>query len=220
MENRAMGEAKWILAAIAAGWLLTVFVFPLLSIIFALALLFTLYFFRDPERVPPPGENTAVSPADGLVTTVDEVEEGEFLNTRLLRIGIFLSVLDVHVNRAPLAGEVVHSEPKPGRYLDARNPLSSVLNVSRSWVFSGPAGTVVVRQITGAIARRICPWAVVGDKLARGERFGMIRFGSRTELLLPLDAEILVRPGDHVHGGETPVARMPKITLEARGSRR
>ena len=208
MENRALGEAKWILGAIAAGWLLTVFVLPLLSIVFALALLFTLYFFRDPERVPPPGENTAVSPADGLVTTVDEVEEGEFLKTRLRRVGIFLSVLDVHVNRAPLAGEVLHSEPRPGRYLDARNPLSSVLNVSRSWVFSGPAGTVIVRQITGAIARRICPWAVVGDKLARGERFGMIRFGSRTELLLPLDAEILVQPGDHVHGGETPVARM------------
>jgi len=208
MEKRALGEAKWILAAIAAGWLLTVFVFPLLSIVFALALLFTLYFFRDPERVPPPGENVAVSPADGLVTTVDEVEEGEFLKTKLLRIGIFLSVLDVHVNRAPLAGEILHSEPKSGRYLDARNPLSSVLNVSRSWVFSGPAGTVVVRQITGAIARRICPWAVVGDKLARGERFGMIRFGSRTELLLPIGTEILVRPGDHVHGGETPVARM------------
>ena len=208
MEKRALGEAKWILAAIAAGWLLTVFVFPLLSIVFALALLFALYFFRDPERVPPPGENVAVSPADGLVTAVDEVEEGEFLKTRLLRIGIFLSVLDVHVNRAPLAGEILHSEPKSGRYLDARNPLSSVLNVSRSWVFSGPAGTVVVRQITGAIARRICPWAVVGDKLARGERFGMIRFGSRTELLLPLGTEILVRPGDHVHGGETPVARM------------
>jgi len=208
MKNRAMGEAKWILAAIAAGWLLTVFVFPLLSIIFALALLFTLYFFRDPERVPPPGENVAVSPADGLVTTVDEVEEGEILKTRLRRIGIFLSVLDVHVNRAPLAGEVLHSEPRPGRYLDARNPLSSALNVSRSWVFSGPEGTVIVRQITGAIARRICPWAVVGDKLVRGERFGMIRFGSRTELLLPLDAEILVRPGEHVHGGETPVARM------------
>ena len=100
MENRALGEAKWILAAIGAGWLLTVFVFPLLSIVFALALLFALYFFRDPERVPPPGENVAVSPADGLVTAVDEVEEGEFLKTRLLRIGIFLSVLDVHVNRA------------------------------------------------------------------------------------------------------------------------
>ncbi|MFA7342665.1 MAG: phosphatidylserine decarboxylase [Terrimicrobiaceae bacterium] len=211
MENRALGEAKWILAAIAAAWLLTVLVFPLLSIFFALALLFTLYFFRDPQRVPPSGDHLAVSPADGLVTTVDEVEEEEFLKTRLRRVGIFLSVFDVHVNRVPLAGEVLHSEPKPGRFLDARNPLCSLLNVSRSWVFSGAAGTVVVRQITGAIARRICPWAVVGDKLSRGERFGMIRFGSRTELLLPLDAEILVRPGDRVRGGETPVARLPEI---------
>lgn len=208
MEHRALGEAKWILAAIAAAWALTVFFFPLLSIFLALALLFVIYFFRDPQRVPPPGENIAVSPADGLVTTVDEVEEDEFLKTKLRRIGIFLSVLDVHVNRTPLAGEVLHSEPKPGRCLDARNPLSSSLNVSRSWVFSGRTGTVMVRQITGAIARRICPWAVVGDKLSRGERFGMIRFGSRTELLLPLDAEILVRPGDRVRGGETPVARM------------
>ncbi|MCX6970837.1 MAG: phosphatidylserine decarboxylase [Verrucomicrobia bacterium] len=208
MENRALGEAKWILTAIAAAWLLTVFVLPLLSIFFALALLFTIYFFRDPNRVPPPGDHIAVAPADGLVTTIDEVEEDEFLKTKLRRVGIFLSVLDVHVNRAPLAGEVLHSEPKPGRFLDARNPLSSVLNVSRSWVFSGKSGAVVVRQITGAIARRICPWAVVGDKLERGERFGMIRFGSRTELLLPLDAEILVRLGDRVRGGETPVARM------------
>ncbi len=212
MENRALGEAKWILAVIAVAWLLTVFILPLLSIFFAVALLFTIYFFRDPERRPPAGENIAVSPADGLVTTIDEVEEGEFLKTRMLRIGIFLSVLDVHVNRAPLAGEVLHSEPKPGRYLDARNPMSSILNVSRSWVFSGEAGTVVVRQITGAIARRICPWSVVGDKLLRGERFGMIRFGSRTELLMPLDAEILVKLGERVRGGETPVARMCQKT--------
>lgn len=214
MEKRAFGEAKWILAAIAAAWLLTAFLLPLLSVFFAFALLFTLYFFRDPERVVPEGEDIAVAPADGLVTTVDVVEEGEFLKTRLRRIGIFLSVLDVHVNRAPIAGEVLHSEPKPGRFLDARSPLSSTLNVSRSWVFTGPMGTVLVRQITGAIARRICPWAVVGDKLARGERFGMIRFGSRTELLLPMDAEILVKAGDRVRGGETPVARMLKPTQE------
>lgn len=216
MEKRALGEAKWILVAIAAAWLLTVFFLPFLSILFAVALLFTLYFFRDPERAVPDGENIAVAPADGLVTTVDEVEEGEFLKTRLRRIGIFLSVLDVHVNRAPLAGEVLHSEPKPGRFLDARNPLSSTLNVSRSWVFSGPMGTVLVRQITGAIARRICPWSVVGDKLKRGERFGMIRFGSRTELLLPMDAELLVKLGDRVRGGETPVARMPKASPETK----
>lgn len=214
MEKRALSEARWILGAIVAAWFLTVFFLPLLSVLFALALLFTLYFFRDPERTPPEGENTAVAPADGLVTTVDEVVEEEFLKTKLRRIGIFLSVLDVHVNRAPLMGEVLHSEPKSGQFLDARNPLSSLLNVSRTWVFSGPAGTVIVRQITGAIARRICPWAVVGDKLARGERFGMIRFGSRTEILLPLDAEILVRPGDRVRGGETPVARMPRSAPE------
>ena len=208
MKNRALGEAKWILAVLAAAWLLTALLLPLASIVFAVAILFTIYFFRDPERIPPPGEHIAVSPADGLVTTVDEVQEDEFLKTRLRRIGIFLSVLDVHVNRAPLAGEVLHSEPKPGQFLDARNPLSSILNVSRSWVFSGPAGTVIVRQITGAIARRICPWAVVGDQLGRGDRFGMIRFGSRTELLVPMDAEILVKLGDRVRGGETPVVRM------------
>jgi len=116
----------------------------------------------------------------------------------------------VHVNRSPIAGEVTHSEPKPGRFLDARDPDASLLNVSRSWVIAGPVGSVLVRQITGAIARRICPWAVVGDSLQRGERFGMIRFGSRTELFVPMDAEILVKMGDRVRGGETPMARMPE----------
>ncbi len=210
MRKRALEEARWILGILAVAWLATLVLLPLVSVLLAIAILFTLYFFRDPERTPPPGEDIAVSPADGLVTTVDEVEETEFLNARLRRVGIFLSVLDVHINRSPIAGEVTHSEPKPGKFLDARDPNSSLWNVSRSWVISGPVGTVLVRQITGAIARRICPWAVVGDPLARGERFGMIRFGSRTELLVPMNAEILVRVGDRVRGGETPLARMPK----------
>ena len=190
------------------AWAGTLLLLPWASLVFAAMILFTLYFFRDPERTPPPGEDVAVAPADGLVTTIDEIDEPEFLKTRVKRIGIFLSVLDVHINRAPLAGEVVHSEHKPGRFLDARNPDSSRFNQSRTWVFSCSQGTVLVKQITGAIARRICPWAVVGDRLERGERFGMIRFGSRTELFLPLDAEILVQIGDSVRGGETPVARM------------
>lgn len=205
-----MGEARWILGALAVAWLATLLTLPACSIAVAVMILFTLYFFRDPERVPPPGEDVAVAPADGLVTTVDEIEETEFLNARVRRIGIFLSVLDVHVNRSPLAGEVVHSEPKPGKFLDARDPDASIFNQSRSWVFAGPHGTVLVRQITGAIARRICPWAVVGDKLQRGGRFGMIRFGSRTEIFLPMDAEVLVKLGDRVRGGESPVARMKK----------
>lgn len=212
MEHRALSEAKWILGVLGLAWLATVFVVPLLSIVFALMLLGTVYFFRDPDRSPPPGENVAVAPADGVVTTVDEVEEGEFFKVPMKRVGIFLSVLDVHVNRVPIAGEVMHSEPKPGKFLDARDPSSSLWNVSRSWVFTGPAGSVLVRQITGAIALRICAWAVVGDRLARGERFGMIRFGSRTELLVAVESEILVRVGDRVRGGETAVARLPDVT--------
>lgn len=208
MENRALGEARWILATFGAAWLVTFLLLPVVSILFAGLILFTAYFFRDPQRIPPPGDDVAVAPADGTITTVDEVEEGEFLKQKVRRIGIFLSVLDVHINRAPLAGEVTHSEPKPGGFLDARHPDASSKNQSRSWVFVGAHGTVMVRQITGAIARRICPWAVVGDKLERGERFGMIRFGSRTELFLPLSSEILVKIGDKVKGGETPVARM------------
>jgi phosphatidylserine decarboxylase len=208
MESRALSEAKWILIVLGLAWLLTVLTWPILSIVFALLLLFTIYFFRDPHRVPPSGEEFAVSPADGLVTTVDEVVEDEFFKMPMRRVGIFLSVLDVHINRSPIAGDVTHSEPKPGRFLDARDPESSRWNVSRSWVIAGPVGSVLVRQITGAIARRICPWAVVGDSLARGERFGMIRFGSRTELLVEISAEILVKPGDRVRGGETPLARL------------
>ena len=210
MKSKALGEATWILGFFAAGWLVTLALVPFVSFFFAACLLFTLYFFRDPERIPPKDDHLAVSPADGVVTTVDEVEETEFLNKKVRRIGIFLSVLDVHINRAPLAGEVTHSEPKPGKFLDARDPKSSFLNQSRTWVFSGPVATVMVKQITGAIARRICPWAVVGDKLERGERFGMIRFGSRTEMFFPLEAEVFVKLGDKVRGGETPVARFPR----------
>lgn len=208
MKFRAMGEARGILIVLAAAWLVTVAIFPLLSILVAAMLLFTLYFFRDPERTPPADETLAVAPADGVVVEVSEVEETEFLKAKVRRVGIFLSVFDVHVNRAPIAGEITHSEPFLGRYLDARNPDSSKVNARRTWVFRGTKATVVVRQITGAIARRICPWKQVGDAAARGERFGMIRFGSRTEAEFPMDAEILVKIGDTVRGGETAIARL------------
>lgn len=214
MKNRALPEAYWILGVLAAGWLISVALVSVVTLVVPLLFgglfLFTLYFFRDPERVPPPGEEVAVSPADGVVTTIDEVDEPEFLKAKVRRIGIFLSVLDVHVNRVPITGKVTHSEPKPGRFFDARDPRSSLLNQSRSWVIVGPVATVMVKQITGAIARRICPWAVVGDTLQRGERLGMIRFGSRTELYFPLEADVLVKIGDRVRGGETAVVRFHK----------
>lgn len=208
MSYRALNEARWIIGILAVCWLVTMALLPLVSVVFAVMILFTLYFFRDPRRVPPGDAALAVAPADGLVVDVFEADESEFLKARVRRVVIFLSVFDVHINRAPIAGEVTHSEPFTGKYLDARNPESSRANARRIWVIQGPAATVVVRQITGAIARRICPWRRVGDRLERGERFGMIRFGSRTEVDFPLEAEVLVRIGDRVRGGETAVARM------------
>jgi phosphatidylserine decarboxylase len=127
------------------------------------------------------------------------------------RVSIFLSVFDVHVNRTPIAGDVLFTEARGGLYLDARKPEASVLNESLFWVFgskTAPEQSVAVKQITGAIARRIVPWAEVGEAMVRGERFGMIRFGSRTDLYLPLDAEVLVTVGEKVKGGETAIAKM------------
>lgn len=212
MKRRALREARGILLVLGGCWLVALLWTPAISLLFAVLVLFTLYFFRDPERTPPADTSLAVSPADGKVVDVFEVDEAEFLHVRVRRVVIFLSVFDVHVNRAPLAGEILRSEAATGRFLDARNPESSRLNARRTWVIRGPQATVVVRQITGAIARRICAWKRVGAHVERGERFGMIRFGSRTEVDLPLDAEILVKPGDCVQGGSTAIARLGPLS--------
>ena len=209
VKFRALYEARWIFAALAVGWLVTIFVYPVISLLFAAFLLYTFYFFRDPGRQPPDDPALAVAPADGVVVDNTEIDEAEFVHARFKRVGIFLSVFDVHINRAPIAGEVTHSEGRVGRFLDARSPASSEVNARRTWVIAGPQGTILVRQITGAIARRICAWKQVGDGVERGERFGMIRFGSRTEAFFPMEAEILATVGQRVKGGETPIARLP-----------
>ena len=125
------------------------------------------------------------------------------------RIAIFLSVFDVHINRAPITGKVILVIDRPGKFLDARHKGASSLNARRTWAFEGETATVVVRQITGAIARRIVGWSRLGDQVEKGERFGMIRFGSRTEVYVPLDSRILVSVGDRVRGGETVIAELP-----------
>jgi phosphatidylserine decarboxylase len=124
------------------------------------------------------------------------------------RVGIFLSIFDVHTNRAPIDGRIIYREHHEGLCLDARDPDCPEKNEAMTWAFENPRVTIVVRLLTGAIARRIVAWANVGDELKKGERFGMIRFGSRTELYLPLDAEVLVKTGDHVSGGSTIIARL------------
>jgi phosphatidylserine decarboxylase len=209
-----MYEGRWIFIIlivaniISEPRLLHSFLPPIIT---AGLLLFCLWFFRDPERKQPADHALAVSPADGTVTLVDEVEEEQYFKRRMKRVSIFLSVFDVHVNRTPIAGEILFTEGRGGLYLDARKPEASALNESLFWVFGSknhPERTVAVKQITGAIARRIVPWAQLGESMERGERFGMIRFGSRTDLYLPLDSQVLVSIGEKVKGGETPVARM------------
>ncbi|MGA0111213.1 MAG: phosphatidylserine decarboxylase [Chthoniobacterales bacterium] len=209
MRWQTLWQAKWILLILAgltaAAWVWI----PVLSAVGTGLILFTLYFFRDPYRAIPAGEGLFVSPADGKVTDILEMEETEVTGHKMRRIGIFLSVFDVHVNRSPAAGRVVYTAEHPGNYHDARSPMASTHNAARTWGFDCGGQTIVVRQITGAIARRIVPWALLGDTLARGQHFGMIRFGSRTEIFLPLEASVAVSVGDHVQGGSSVVAQLP-----------
>jgi phosphatidylserine decarboxylase len=202
-------EARWILLILASVGVSVSFVSMWLSLIFLALFLFTIAFFRDPNRPVPAGPNLIVAPADGRVRDIVDLDEKEILKTKTRRVGIFLSIFDVHTNRAPIDGRIVYRQHHAGLCLDARDPNCSEKNEAMTWAFENPRGRIVVRQLTGAIARRIVAWANVGDKLKKGERFGMIRFGSRTELYLPLNAEVLVKTGDHVSGGSTVIARLP-----------
>jgi len=170
---------------------------------------FVLYFFRDPERPVPADEKIIVSAADGLVVDVIEMDEPDFGLGKMKRVAVFLSVFDVHVNRAPVEGTVKSTKYKTGDFLDVRHPDSSIRNECRSWWLETARGPVAVRQIAGLVARRIVAWSKEGDTVARGYRFGMIRFGSRTEVFLPMECTILVKPGDRVEGAATPIARWP-----------
>ncbi|MDQ3625331.1 MAG: phosphatidylserine decarboxylase [Verrucomicrobiota bacterium] len=209
MRFQTLFEGRYIFAvllalavvAVLAGW-------TWLGVVAGLLTVFCVNFFRDPEREVPPGDDVVVAAADGVVCDIEAVEESEVLLTACQRVGIFLSVLDVHVNKAPIGGKIIFYQHSPGAYLDARNPESSTKNEALTWAFEGPRATVVVRQITGAIARRLVPWSKLGDVVPKGFRFGMIRFGSRTEVYLPLDSELAVKIGDHVLGGATVIARL------------
>jgi phosphatidylserine decarboxylase len=208
MRLQTISEARWILGILALFAVAAALLSPWLSLIFLLLLFFTVAFFRDPDRTVPRDPNVIVAAADGTVTDIVELDEDQVLKMKTRRVGIFLSIFDVHTNRAPIDGRVIYRQHRKGLYLDARRPDSSEKNESMTWAFENPRVTIVVRQITGAIARRIVAWAQVGDELKKGDRFGMIRFGSRTELCLPLNAELLVKVGDHVFGGATIVARL------------
>lgn len=209
MRSQTLKEARWILAILLVLMALSWFLSPWLSLLFVLLIIYTFAFFRDPDRETPEDPAAVVAAADGVVADIVEVEEGEVLKSRTRRVGIFLSVFDVHTNRAPVAGRITYREHRKGLCLDARSAQCSEKNESMTWAFVNPRATIVVKQLTGAIARRIVGWSRVGDELKKGERFGMIRFGSRTEVYLPLDATVLVKVGDRVLGGSSVIARLP-----------
>ncbi len=174
--------------------------------IFALLAGFSAYFFRDPERAIPEGEGLIVSPADGRVVGIETVDRVPFLDGPAQRISIFLSIFDVHLNRAPIEGKVTWRQYNPGRFLPANVPKASLDNEQNSIGIDDGGYKVMVRQIAGIIARRIVCWTDPGQQVARGERFGLIRFGSRTDLFLPLTAKVAVTVGQKVQGGATIIA--------------
>jgi phosphatidylserine decarboxylase len=166
--------------------------------------LFVLFFFRDPERTPPADQDTIVSPADGrIMEVVEESRDGKPGQ----RISVFLSIFDVHVNRSPVAGRITSIEYRTGKFYAAMRGRASAENEQNSFYVQSERGEVVFKQIAGWIARRIVVWKAAGDSVVRGERVGMIRFGSRMDIWLPEGVEIAIRPGQHVAGGTSVLAR-------------
>ena len=166
--------------------------------------LFVSFFFRDPERTPPADPDVIVSPADGRVMEIVEEARAGKLGRR---ISVFLSIFDVHVNRSPVAGRITSIEYRSGKFHAAMRGQASEENEQNAFHVQTDRGEVVFKQIAGWIARRIVCWKSPGDSVIRGERVGMIRFGSRMDIWLPEGTETLVRPGQHVAAGSSPLAR-------------
>lgn len=183
----------------ALGWWLV-------AVPFGIIALFMAYFFRDPQRQIPNDPNVVVSPADGRVTRVKRVEEIDDRSPMV--VSIFLSPFDVHINRAPIGGKITNVSYTHGKFLMATNEKASLVNEQNALTIEGEAITVVCKQIAGILARRIVCWKQAGERVSLGERFGLIKFSSRTDLLLPADVEVLVTEGARVKGGVSIIGRV------------
>ncbi|MHC4482130.1 MAG: phosphatidylserine decarboxylase [Planctomycetota bacterium] len=195
-----------------------------IEVLLAVVLIWVLTFFRDPHRLVPPDKNILLAPADGKVTDVEIVEENDFIGGAALRIGIFLNIFDVHINRAPCNVKVEKITYKKGKYKNAMNPQSGRVNESNDLGLvrtDSPEDRLIVRQVSGAIARRIVCTTSKGQELTVGEKFGMIKFGSRTELYVAVreDTKCLVQTGDKVKAGLSPLVRYegtPLLSCESK----
>ncbi len=185
--------------------------YPILGWIIAIGisglLIFILSFFRIPFRSYTEGEDVIVAPCDGTVVVIEEVEADEYFKDKRLQLSIFMSPLNVHVNRNPVSGEVLYSEYHKGKYLVAWHPKSSTDNERHSVVYRQGDREMLVKQIAGALAKRIVNYLKPGDQVKQGGEMGFIKFGSRVDLLLPLDTELEVKMGQKVKGGVTILGR-------------
>lgn len=188
--------------------ILSAFFHIYISVIFLILLSFCVFFFRDPEREITKGENIVLAPADGKVVAIKQIQDSKISDEPVNRISIFLSIFDVHINRAPVDGEVIYLEYSKGRFLDARNPKASEVNENNFMVLSHKGTKIALRQIAGKIARRVVCKCNKGDNLKIGERIGMIRFGSRTDLFLPMNVKINAKIGDMVRAGITIMGKL------------
>lgn len=179
---------------------------PWISVFPWIITFFMALFFRDPERTIPIDKDVFVSPADGKVILIKNVYEKDYLKSESKELSIFMSIFDVHINRAPCDGTVNLVQHFPGQFLAAYKNAASIKNESTMMVLEGNNGKILVRQVAGLLARRIVCKTKAGDVLRRGERYGMIKFGSRLDVYLPKDAEIKVKLGDKVKAGETVLA--------------
>jgi phosphatidylserine decarboxylase len=185
----------WAIALPAVGLVVTVWLFV---------------FFRDPEREGPRGDHLVISPADGRICSIAQVEESLYLHRRATRISVFMNVFNVHVNRYPVSGEIEVAHYNPGEFMIASHDKASLVNEQSSIGIRSPRGTVLVRQIAGSIARRIVTDGNPGDVVAQGERMGMIRFGSRVDVFLDPSVVVKVSLGDTVYAGRTVLAELPQ----------
>ncbi len=203
-------KLTWHYLLALAGLMVVFYYFaPILMPIPALLIIFTIYFFRNPKRDIPAEENLILSPADGVILEIDEVYEDKFIKDRAIRVNIFLSIYNVHINRSPLQGEVKYMYYRPGKFIPAFKSHASEINEKNYIGIENESFKLMVCQITGFIARRIKCWVDEGEKLAGGEIIGIIKFGSGTELFIPVGSSLLVKKGDKVRAGETIIGTLP-----------
>lgn len=194
----------WGLSLFVPDWL-----FWTLAIIAVIFWGLIISFFRHPKReIPQTHADWVYAPADGKVVVVEETEESEYLKDRRIQVSIFMSPLNIHVNRIPISGKVTYVKYHPGKYLVAWHPKSSSLNERTSIVIQTQKDSLLIRQIAGAVARRIRTYAQEGKEVQQGQELGFIKFGSRVDIFLPLDAQIKVRVGDKVQGNRNVLAHL------------